>query len=51
MSILYHEGAKTFHLTNGEISYLMKILPTGALGSCTSARRSATGKALTTCWR
>ena len=32
MSILYHEGAKTFHLTNGEISYLMKILPNGGLG-------------------
>ena len=32
MSIIYHESTKTFHLTNGEISYLMKVLPNGALG-------------------
>ena len=32
MSITYHESTKTFHLTNGKISYLMKVLPNGALG-------------------
>ena len=32
MSIFYHENTKTFHLTNGLISYIMKILPNGALG-------------------
>lgn len=32
MSILYHEQSKTFHLTNGSFSYLMKILPNGGLG-------------------
>lgn len=32
MSIFYHEGAQTFHLTNGKISYIMKVLPNGSLG-------------------
>ena len=32
MSIAYHESTKTFHLTNGQISYIMKVLPNGALG-------------------
>ena len=32
MRILYHESTQTFHLTNGRISYLMKVLPNGALG-------------------
>lgn len=32
MSIFYHERTKTFHLTNGSVSYLMKALPNGALG-------------------
>ncbi len=32
MSIFYHQSTGTFHLTNGEISYLMKVLPNGALG-------------------
>lgn len=32
MSIYYHENTKTFHLTNGAVSYLMKVLPNGALG-------------------
>ncbi|MCI8808782.1 MAG: alpha-galactosidase [Oscillibacter sp.] len=32
MSIFYHENTKTFHLTNGLISYVMKVLPNGALG-------------------
>lgn len=30
--ILYHESSKTFHLTNGKISYLMKLLPNGQVG-------------------
>ena len=25
MSIFYHESTQTFHLTNGEISYLMTL--------------------------
>ena len=32
MSIVYHESTQTFHLTNGKISYIMKVLPNGALG-------------------
>ena len=32
MSIYYHENTKTFHLTNGAVSYIMKVLPNGALG-------------------
>jgi len=32
MSIYYHENTRTFHLTNGAVSYLMKVLPNGALG-------------------
>lgn len=32
MSVFYHENSKTFHLTNGQISYIMKVLPNGALG-------------------
>lgn len=32
MSIFYHQSTGTFHLTNGEISYVMKVLPNGALG-------------------
>ena len=28
----YHEGCKTFHLTNGRISYIMKILMNGHVG-------------------
>ncbi len=30
--IRYHESTKTFHLSNGKISYLMKILPNGVVG-------------------
>ena len=32
MSIIYHESTRTFHLTNGKISYLMKVFPDGTLG-------------------
>lgn len=32
MSIFYHQRTNTFHLTNGQISYLMKVLPNGCLG-------------------
>ena len=32
MSVFYHEKSQTFHLTSGQISYLMKVLPNGALG-------------------
>ncbi len=32
MSVYYHENTQTFHLTNGQISYLMKILPNKTLG-------------------
>ncbi len=30
--IQYHESSKTFHLSNGKISYLIKVLPNGQLG-------------------
>ena len=32
MSVFYHEKSQTFHLTNGRISYLMRVLPNGTLG-------------------
>ena len=32
MSVFYHEKSQTFHLTNGRISYLMKVLPNSTLG-------------------
>ena len=32
MSILYEKGNQTFHLTNGMISYIMKVLPNNQLG-------------------
>ncbi len=32
MSIIYHEETKIFHLHNGEISYIMMILPNGQMG-------------------
>ena len=32
MSVIYHESTQTFHLTNGAVSYIMKVLPNGALG-------------------
>lgn len=32
MSIIYHESTQTLHLTNGLVSYLIKVLPNGALG-------------------
>ncbi len=32
MSIFFEQKSKTFHLTNGKISYIMKILPNGQLG-------------------
>ena len=30
--IKYHESSKTFHLTNGKISYIMKVLENGHVG-------------------
>ncbi len=30
--MIYHESTQTFHLTNGQISYLMKVLPDESLG-------------------
>lgn len=32
MPIRFHEESRTFHLYNGQISYLMKVLPGGQLG-------------------
>lgn len=32
IDIKYHESTKTFHLTNGKISYIMKILDNGHVG-------------------
>lgn len=32
MSIIYHEEQKEFHLTNGQISYIIQILANGHLG-------------------
>ena len=33
MGIIFHEETMTFHLTNGEISYIMTVLPNGHLGN------------------
>ena len=33
MGIIFHEKTQTFHLTNGEISYIMTVLPNGHLGN------------------
>lgn len=30
--IIFHESSKTFHFTNGKISYIMKVLDNGHLG-------------------
>lgn len=32
MSIIFHEASKTFHMTNGKISYIFKILKNNQLG-------------------
>ena len=32
MSIYFEPQSQTFHLTNGKISYLMKVMPNGQLG-------------------
>jgi len=32
MPIIYHKSTQTFHLYNDEISYIMKVLPSGHLG-------------------
>lgn len=39
MSIIFHESSKTFHLYNGEISYLMCVLPNGHLGNLYFGKR------------
>ena len=51
MSIAYHESTKTFHLTNGQISYIMKVLPNGALGQLYFGKAIRDRRASTTCWR
>lgn len=33
MSIIFHEGSKTFHLFNDEISYIICVLPNGHIGN------------------
>lgn len=33
MGIIFHEKTQTFHLTNGEISYIMTVLPNEHLGN------------------
>ena len=45
MSIAYHESTKTFHLTNGQISYIMKVLPNGALGQLYFGKAIQIGRA------
>ena len=39
MSIIFHESSKMFHLYNGEISYLMCVLPNGHLGNLYFGKR------------
>ena len=33
MSIIFHEGSKTFHLFNEEISYIICVLSNGHIGN------------------
>ena len=33
MGIIYHKETQTFHLTNGDISYILTVLPNGHLGN------------------
>ena len=39
MGIVYHESSKTFHLYNGEISYVMIVLENGHLGQLYFGKR------------
>lgn len=39
MAIVYHQSSKEFHLYNGEISYIISILPNGQLGQLYFGRR------------
>ena len=39
MSIIFHEGSKTFHLFNDEISYIMCVLPNGNMGNLYFGKR------------
>ena len=32
MSIIFHENTKEFHLTNGQVSYIMEIMENGQIG-------------------
>ena len=31
MSIFYHESSREFHLTNGQVSYIMEIMENGQM--------------------
>ncbi len=39
MSILFHEGTRTFHLSNDRISYIMMVLENGQLGQLYFGKR------------
>lgn len=39
MPIIFHESTKTFHLYNDEISYIIKVLPSGHLGQLYYGKR------------
>lgn len=39
MNIIFHEGTRVFHLYNGNISYLMMVLPNGQLGQLYFGKR------------
>ena len=39
MAIFYHEGTRTFHLQNEQISYVMRVLPSGLIGQLYYGKR------------
>ena len=39
MGIIVHEAQKSFHLYNGEISYILAVLPDGSMGQLYCGKR------------
>ena len=51
MGIIFQENTGEFHLYNGQISYLMKILRNGQLGQLYFGKKSRRRKIMVICWR
>ena len=39
MSIIFHANTKEFHLTNGQVSYIMEIMENGQIGNSIMEKR------------